>query len=126
VSASSPTRRMATRRPCARLVENEPLGRTIFVRPIGPGNRFAFSQQHLAALFPPKTPRLREDFEFIKVERRGHLLEVTMNRPEQRNSLHRRRTKSSTKLSAHSSPIPSCGLPSSRVPGPNRSAAAMT
>jgi acetyl-CoA C-acetyltransferase len=70
------------------MVENEPLGRTIFVRPIGPGNRFAFSQQHLAALFPPRMPRLRDDFEFIKVERRGHLLEVTINRPEQRNSLH--------------------------------------
>jgi acetyl-CoA C-acetyltransferase len=70
------------------LIENEPLGRTIFVRPIGPGNRFTFVQQRLATLFPPRTPRLRDDFEFIKVERRGHLLEVTINRPEQRNSLH--------------------------------------
>ncbi|HUI59509.1 MAG TPA: enoyl-CoA hydratase-related protein, partial [Steroidobacteraceae bacterium] len=70
------------------MIDAEPLGRTIYVRSTGPGNRFAFSPQKLAALFPPRTPRLRPDFEFIKVERRGHLLEVTLNRPEQRNSLH--------------------------------------
>jgi acetyl-CoA C-acetyltransferase len=70
------------------MIENEPLGRGIFVRAIGPGNRFAFCAQRLAALLPVKVPRLRDDFEFIKVERRGHLLEVTINRPDQRNSLH--------------------------------------
>ena len=70
------------------LIESEPLGRTIYVRAIGPGNRFAFSQAHLEALFPTRKPCLRADFEFIKVERREHLLEITINRPEQRNSLH--------------------------------------
>jgi acetyl-CoA C-acetyltransferase len=31
---------------------------------------------------------LRDDYEFILVERRGHVLEITMNRPEVRNALH--------------------------------------
>jgi acetyl-CoA C-acetyltransferase len=70
------------------LIDTEPLGRTIFVRSKGIGNRFAFSQARLEALFPPRAPRLRDDFEFIKVERRGHLLEITINRPEVRNCLH--------------------------------------
>jgi acetyl-CoA C-acetyltransferase len=70
------------------LIDTEPLGRTIFVRSLGIGNRFAFSQARLEALFPLRTPRLRDDFEFIKVERRGHLLEITINRPEVRNCLH--------------------------------------
>jgi acetyl-CoA C-acetyltransferase len=70
------------------MIDNEPLGRPIFVRSLGIGNRFAFSQARLEALFPAKTPRLRADFEFIKVERHGHLLEITINRPEQRNCLH--------------------------------------
>jgi acetyl-CoA C-acetyltransferase len=58
------------------------------VRSFGFGNRFTFSSERMAAVFPPKPRRIREDFEFIKAERRGHLLEVTINRPEARNSLH--------------------------------------
>jgi acetyl-CoA C-acetyltransferase len=70
------------------MIETDPLGRTIFVRSLGIGNRFAFSQEQLEALFPPRQPRLREDFQFIRVERRDHLLEITINRPEVRNCLH--------------------------------------
>jgi acetyl-CoA C-acetyltransferase len=70
------------------MIEKDPLGREIFVRFTGPGNRFAFSQARLEALFPRKPPRLRDEYQFIKAERRGHLLEITINRPEVRNCLH--------------------------------------
>src|SRR5207244_6968026 len=70
------------------LVDQDPIGRRIFVRSFGFGNRLAFSEERLAELFPPKPTRLRESYEFILVERRGRVLEVTMNRPDVRNALH--------------------------------------
>ena len=70
------------------LIDQDPLNRTIFVRARGPGNRFTFEPERLESLFPPRVPRLREDFQFIKCERRGHLVEITINRPEVRNALH--------------------------------------
>src|SRR4029077_8503917 len=39
-------------------------------------------------LFPPEPPVLREAYEHVLVRRDGHLLAVTINRPEARNSLH--------------------------------------
>jgi acetyl-CoA C-acetyltransferase len=70
------------------LVDQDPLGRRIVVRSFGFGNRLAFSEERLTELFPPKPARLREKYEFTLVERRGRVLEVTMNRPEVRNALH--------------------------------------
>ena len=70
------------------MIDSDPLGRGIFVRSLGFGNRFAFSDERLKTLFPPRKPALRDNYEFVKVERRGNILEVTMNRPESRNSLH--------------------------------------
>jgi acetyl-CoA C-acetyltransferase len=70
------------------MIDNDPLGGRIFVRSFGFGNRFAFSEEHLAALFPARKPVLRDNYEFVRVERRGQLLEVTINRPEARNCLH--------------------------------------
>ncbi len=70
------------------LVDADPLGRTVFVRSFGKGNRFAFTAEKLVELYPPKAPELRDDYEFIQVERRGRVLEITMNRPEVRNALH--------------------------------------
>lgn len=70
------------------MIEKDPLGRAIHVRSFGFGNRFAFSEQRLDELFPAREPRLRDNYEFVKVERRGNVLEVTINRPESRNSLH--------------------------------------
>ncbi|MFV0278780.1 MAG: enoyl-CoA hydratase-related protein, partial [Parahaliea sp.] len=70
------------------MIDVDPLGREVQVRSVGFGNRFAFSLEKLDSLYPPKAPVLRDDYEFIKVERRGHVLEVTMNRPEMRNALH--------------------------------------
>jgi len=70
------------------LIEDDPLGKPVFVRSFGFGNRVAFSEERLEELFPKKPPVLRDDYEFMLVERRGHVLEITMNRPEMRNALH--------------------------------------
>ncbi|WP_233556210.1 enoyl-CoA hydratase-related protein [Noviherbaspirillum sedimenti] len=71
-----------------RMLEVDPLGSRIFVTSTAHGNRFTFSEQRLAQLFPKCPPVFREQYEFCLVERKGHLLEVTINRPEARNSLH--------------------------------------
>jgi acetyl-CoA C-acetyltransferase len=39
-------------------------------------------------LFPPRPAVLKDQYEHVLVRRDGHLLEVTINRPESRNSLH--------------------------------------
>jgi acetyl-CoA C-acetyltransferase len=70
------------------LINEDPLGRRVYVRSFGFGNRIAFRADRLAELFPPKAPVLRDKYEFMLVERRGHVLEITMNRPEMRNALH--------------------------------------
>nr|WP_229181881.1 enoyl-CoA hydratase-related protein [Bradyrhizobium oropedii] len=39
-------------------------------------------------LLPLRRPTFRDSYEYALVERRGHLLQITINRPEVRNSLH--------------------------------------
>ncbi|MGP3966557.1 acetyl-CoA acetyltransferase [Streptomyces sp. 6N223] len=69
------------------LTADEPIGRRVYVRSFGYGNRVATGEEQLNALFPRREPILRDDYEFVTVRRHGHLLEVTINRPEARNSL---------------------------------------
>jgi len=66
----------------------EPIGERVFVTAFGYGNRVTRTPESAAALFPKPKPVLRDDYEFIKVRRDGHLLEITINRPDARNSLH--------------------------------------
>src|SRR6266571_3182847 len=66
----------------------EPIGQAVYVRSFGFGNRVATSRERMDELFPPEPPVLREAYEHVLVRRDGHLLEVTINRPESRNSLH--------------------------------------
>jgi acetyl-CoA C-acetyltransferase len=66
----------------------EPIGQAVYVRSFGFGNRVAISRERMDELFPPEPPVLREAYEHVLVRRDGHLLEVTINRPESRNSLH--------------------------------------
>ena len=66
----------------------EPIGERVYVTAFGYGNRITRSDKTAAALFPEHAPVLREDYEFIKVHRDGHLLEITINRPDVRNCLH--------------------------------------
>lgn len=70
------------------MIDSDPLGKTIYVKSFGQGNRFTFSAKKLAALYPKKSPGFRDSYEFVSLKRNGHILEITMNRPEVRNALH--------------------------------------
>ncbi|MEU7874486.1 acetyl-CoA acetyltransferase [Dactylosporangium sp. NPDC049140] len=70
------------------LATGEPIGRRIYARSFGFGNRVAVDEAAMDALFPPEPAVLRDRYEHILIRRDGHLLEVTINRPEARNSLH--------------------------------------
>ena len=41
----------------------------------------------MAELHPTRLPGFRDDYEHVLVRRAGHVLEITINRPEQRNAL---------------------------------------
>jgi acetyl-CoA C-acetyltransferase len=70
------------------LAAGEPIGTRIYVRSFGFGNRVTTSETRMDELFPPRPRVLRENYQHVLVRREGHLLEVTINRPEARNSLH--------------------------------------
>jgi len=66
----------------------EPIGARVYARSFGTGNRVTTSEERMNELFPPEPLVLRDRYEYLLVRRVGHLLEVTINRPEARNSLH--------------------------------------
>lgn len=68
--------------------QGEVLGATIYVEADPKGNRFAFSQKQLTAFSPEVVDTFQADYEHCLVEREGHVLTITMNRPEARNALH--------------------------------------
>ncbi|MGW2146223.1 enoyl-CoA hydratase-related protein [Nonomuraea bangladeshensis] len=70
------------------LTTGEPIGRRVYVRSFGFGNRVAVDDALMDELFPPRPAVLRDDYEHVLVRRDGHVLEVTINRPDSRNSLH--------------------------------------
>jgi len=70
------------------LTSPEPIGQPVFVRSFGFGNRVTATPARMNELFPPEPLVLRDRYEHVLVRRDGHLLEVTINRPEARNSLH--------------------------------------
>jgi len=72
----------------ARLLEGEPIGSKVFVRSFGFGNRLTATAERMDERFPLREPGFRDDYEYVRVRRDGHLLEVTINRPDLRNSLH--------------------------------------
>ncbi len=72
----------------AATLKGDKLGSTIFVEADPKGNRYAYSEAQLAKHAPEVVNTLQESYEFNKVERDGHVLKVTMNRPEARNALH--------------------------------------
>ncbi len=67
---------------------HEPIGQRVYVTALGAGNRVTGTEEKAAQLFPARPPGLRDDYEFVSVHRDGHLLEITINRPEVRNCLH--------------------------------------
>lgn len=68
--------------------EDEPIGQRIYVRSFGYGNRVALDRIRADVLLPPVAIGLREAYEHVDVQREGHVLEVTLDRPESRNALH--------------------------------------
>jgi len=69
------------------LLSDDALGREVFVTSKGPGNRFSFHEEKTMSFIPTLPNDLEGDFEHVIVKRNGHILEVTINRPESRNSL---------------------------------------
>jgi acetyl-CoA C-acetyltransferase len=67
---------------------DQPIGERVYVTSFGHGNRVTLSDGTARTLFPRRTPALHDAYEFVNVHRDGHLLEVTINRPDARNSLH--------------------------------------
>jgi acetyl-CoA C-acetyltransferase len=70
------------------LTSGEASGARIYTRSFGIGNRVTTSKQQMDELFPPEPLVLRDRYDHVLVRRDGHVLEVTINRPEARNSLH--------------------------------------
>jgi enoyl-CoA hydratase/carnithine racemase len=68
--------------------EPEPIGAPVYVRSFGTGNRVTTTRARMGQLFPAEPSVLRDQYEHVLVRRDGHLLEVTINRPGSRNSLH--------------------------------------
>ena len=70
------------------LTSEEPIGGRVYAQSFGTGNRVTTSEERMNELFPAEPLVLRDRYEHVLVRRDGHLLEVTINRPEARNSLH--------------------------------------
>jgi acetyl-CoA C-acetyltransferase len=70
------------------LDSEESIGGRVYAKSFGRGNRVTISTERMDELFPAEPLVLRERYEHVVVRREGHLLEVTINRPEARNSLH--------------------------------------
>ncbi len=70
------------------LSSGEPVGARVWARSFGFGNRVTTTRARMDELFPAAPAVLRDRYEHVLVRRDGHLLEVTINRPEARNSLH--------------------------------------
>lgn len=71
-----------------RLISGTACGTEVYVRALGVGNRVAVDRDRIDELLPQRKPTLRDDYEFIKVRRDGHVLEVVINRPQARNAVH--------------------------------------
>lgn len=65
----------------------DPLGLRIALRHHHGRNLFALNEAALNAQVPPPRRSLREHYEHVLVERLGHLLQVTINRPQASNAL---------------------------------------
>lgn len=72
----------------ARMIAEDPLGQRIYVHATADGNRFAFDRETIRRVFPRVKPAFRNTYENVLVERRGRVLEVTINRPDARNALN--------------------------------------
>ena len=51
------------------------------------GNRVTLTEERMDELLPPQPVGFRDAYEHVLVRREGHVLEVTINRPQARNAL---------------------------------------
>lgn len=72
----------------ASILKKDALGQQIYVRALGKGNRFTFNEERMNEILPEPKKALRKSYQHVLIERRGHLLLVTINRPDVRNSIH--------------------------------------
>ncbi len=70
------------------LAQGDPVGAAVYARAFASGNHVTRARARMDSLFPARPPGLREEYEHVTVGRDGHVLEVTINRPEVRNALH--------------------------------------
>jgi acetyl-CoA C-acetyltransferase len=70
------------------LTDDFPVGQRVYVRAFATGNRVTTSRRRMDGLRPPRKAEFRDSYEYMQVERDGHLLMVTINRPDSRNALH--------------------------------------
>ncbi len=70
------------------LIAGEPVGTRVYVRSFGPGNKVTLTRERMDELHPIRPPAFRERYEHTLLRRDGHLLEITINRPDARNALH--------------------------------------
>jgi len=71
----------------ALLATDQPIGERVFARSTARGNRVTTSAARMDVLLPRRRPALRGSYENVLVRRDGHILEITINRPGQRNAL---------------------------------------
>ncbi|MET0190706.1 MAG: acetyl-CoA acetyltransferase [Pseudonocardia sediminis] len=69
------------------LLAGEPAGAAVYARSFGVGNRVTTTRSRMDELAPRRAPGLRGSYEHVRVHRDGHLLEVTIDRPDARNAL---------------------------------------
>jgi acetyl-CoA C-acetyltransferase len=62
-------------------------GARVFARSLPQGNRVTLTEERMAELLPTRPVGFRERYEHVEVRRDGHLLEITINRPQVRNAL---------------------------------------
>lgn len=70
------------------LMQDDPIGKTIYVESDPQGNRFAFDRVRLAMFRPPLIDTFTDNYKYCSVEKDGAILRITMNRPEVGNALH--------------------------------------
>ncbi|MDY6808735.1 MAG: acetyl-CoA acetyltransferase [Actinomycetota bacterium] len=70
------------------LATDDPIGTDIYVRSSAKANRVFTDRAAMLRRHPPTAPAFRSSYEHVEVRRDGHLLEVTINRPDARNALH--------------------------------------
>ncbi|MFI7611336.1 acetyl-CoA acetyltransferase [Nonomuraea terrae] len=62
------------------LTGGEPVGRRVYVRSFGFGNRVTVGDARMDELFPPRPAVLRDDYAHVLVRRDGHVLEAAVDR----------------------------------------------